>query len=89
MIDLTNSHIHEYPKSVGTLTLRAGDSGQLLGTVGYVRETLDPMEKVSVSGVQANGTYITDYQFDVPLSICLKGPLPIMQYLTKTYGLKP
>ena len=89
MIDLSNSHIHEYPKAAGVLTLRAGNSGIVIGVVGQVKQALDPMEKVSVSGTQANGPRIFDYQFDVPLSICLQGPLPIMQYLTKTYGLKP
>ncbi len=89
MTDLTNDHAHEYPKAKGVLTLRASESGHLLGIVGEVTRVLDPMEKVSVSGTQANGTCITDYQFDVPLSICLQGPLPIMHYLTKTYGLKP
>lgn len=88
MIDLTHSHSAQYPKAPGSLTIRSAESGHLLGIVGEVKQVLDPMEKVSVSSTQANGTRITDYQFDVPLSICLQGALPIMHYLTKTYGLK-
>lgn len=88
MKDLTKAHVSEYKNCEGVFTLSNSD-GWLIGVVGDVMGKLDPMETVALRGSYADGTTTTGTElYEVPLSICVKGAIAIMEYLIEHYSLK-